>query len=124
MDTHKRVLGILFTVTGILQIMTFTILSLIFSTLFPLIIEQADQDAKWILEWVSRFGQLLGVLLIFFFSIPTVIAGIGLLNKQRWAMTLALILGCLKLFSFPIGTVIGIYTIWVFAEDQKQVKTT
>jgi len=124
METHKRVLGILFTVTGILQIMAFTILSLIFSTLFPLIIEQADQDARWILEWVSRFGQLLGVLLIFFFSIPTVIAGIGLLNKQRWAMTLALILGCLKLFSFPIGTVIGIYTIWVFAEDQKQVKTT
>ncbi|HEY5825586.1 MAG TPA: hypothetical protein VIT44_14525 [Cyclobacteriaceae bacterium] len=124
MDTHKRVLGILFTVTGILQIMVFTILSLIFSTLFPLIIEQADQDAVWILQWVSRFGQLLGILLIFFFAIPSVIAGIGLLNKQRWAMTLALILGCFKLFSFPIGTAIGIYTIWVFAEDQKQVKTT
>jgi hypothetical protein len=124
MDTHKRVLGILFTVTGILQIMVFTILSLIFSTLFPLIIEQADQDATWILQWVSRFGQLLGMLFIFFFAIPTVIAGIGLLNKQRWAMTLALILGCLKLFSFPIGTAIGIYTIWVFAEDQRQAKTT
>jgi len=123
MDTHKRVLGILFTVTEILQIMVLTILSLIFSTLFPLIIEQADQDATWILEWVSRFGQLLGLILIFFFAIPSVIAGIGLLNKQRWAMTLALIFGCLKLFSFPIGTVIGIYTIWVFAEDQKQAKT-
>lgn len=124
MDTHKRVLGILFTVTGILQIMAFTILSLVFSTLFPLIIEQADPDATWILEWVSQFGQLLGVLLILFFAIPTVIAGIGLLNNQRWAMTLALILGCLKLFSFPIGTIIGIYTIWVFAEDQRQAKTT
>lgn len=124
MDTHKRVLGILFTVTGILQIMTFSILSLIFSTLFPLIIEQADQDGVWILEWVSHFGQLLGVFLICFIAIPTVIAGIGLLNKQRWAMTLALILGCLKLFSFPIGTIIGIYTIWVFAEDQRQTKTT
>ena len=124
MDTHKRVLGILFTVTGILQIMVFSILSLIFATLFPLIIEQADQDATWILEWVSRFGQLLGLLLIFFFAIPSVIAGIGLLNKQRWAMTLALVLGCFKLFSFPIGTVIGIYTIWVYAEDQKQTKTT
>jgi hypothetical protein len=124
MDTHKRVLGILFTVTGILQIMALIIMSLIFSTLFPLIIEEADSDATWILEWVSHFGQLLGILLIFFIAIPTIIAGIGLLNKQRWAMTLALILGCLKLFSFPIGTIIGIYTIWVFAEDQRQAKTT
>lgn len=124
MDTHKRVLGILFTVTGVLQILAFTIMSFIFSTLFPMIIEEADQDATWILEWVSRFGQLLGMLFIFFIAIPTIIAGIGLLNKQRWAMTLALILGCLKLFSFPIGTIIGIYTIWVFAEDQRQAKTT
>ncbi|MEI9921190.1 MAG: hypothetical protein WDO14_20705 [Bacteroidota bacterium] len=31
----------------------------------------------------------------------------------------ALIVGCLKLISFPIGTIIGIYSIWIFAEDQR-----
>jgi hypothetical protein len=124
MDTHKRVLGILYVVTGILQMLVFFFISILFATLFPLIIAQADQDATWILEWISRFGQLLGWVLLLIFAIPSVVAGIGLLNNQRWALTTALILGCFKLFSFPIGTVIGIYTIWVFAEDQKQVKTT
>jgi len=124
MDTHKRILGILYIITGIFQIFAFLLISILFSTLFPFIIEQADREVVWILDWVMRFGQIISILLILLFSIPSVIAGIGLLNKQRWALMLALVLGCFKLFSFPIGTVIGIYTIWVFAEDQKQLKTT
>lgn len=124
MDSHKRILGILYIVTGILQILVFTVISAIFATLFPFIIDEADPDARWILEWVSHFGQMLGYVLIFVFAVPSVIAGIGLLSKKSWALTLALIMGCFKLFSFPIGTIIGIYTIWVFAEEQRQNKTT
>ncbi|HWR13944.1 MAG TPA: zinc ribbon domain-containing protein [Terriglobales bacterium] len=40
-------------------------------------------------------------------------AGIGLLNRVPWARTLTLIVGFLSLLSIPIGTAIGIYTIWV-----------
>jgi hypothetical protein len=63
--------------------------------------------------------QVLPYLIIIFFSIPTLIAGVGLLTKQRWATLFALIMGCLKLFSFPIGTAIGIYAIWIYSEDHK-----
>jgi hypothetical protein len=125
METHKRVLGVLFVVTGVFQVLVFAILSILFSTLFPLIIENAEgQDAVWVLEWIQRFGQAIAGVLIFIFAIPSIIAGIGLLNKQKWAMVLALIIGCFKLFSFPIGTIIGVYTVWVYAEDQKQIKTS
>jgi hypothetical protein len=124
METHKKILGILFIVTGTLQVLIFAILSILFSTLFPLIIEEANGDGVWVLEWIRNFGQAIAGVLIFIFSIPSIITGIGLLNKQKWAMVLALILGCFKLFSFPIGTVIGVYTIWVYAEDQKQIKTS
>ena len=48
-----------------------------------------------------------------------IIGGISLLNGKSWALTLLLVLGCFKLFSFPFGTALGIYTIWVYAEDKK-----
>jgi hypothetical protein len=41
------------------------------------------------------------------------------LNNKSWSLTLLLILGCFKLFSFPIGTAIGIYTIYVYSENHK-----
>ncbi len=41
-------------------------------------------------------------------------AGVGLLQRQPWARTLAIVLGCIILFLFiPFGTALGIYTLWV-----------
>jgi hypothetical protein len=41
------------------------------------------------------------------------IAGWGLLARQPWARTLAIVLGSLSLFDVPFGTALGIYTLWV-----------
>ena len=40
-------------------------------------------------------------------------AGWGLLERQPWARTLAIVLGCFHLVSVPLGTALGIYTLWV-----------
>jgi hypothetical protein len=37
----------------------------------------------------------------------------GLLKARPWARVLALILGVISLVHFPIGTALGIYTLWV-----------
>jgi hypothetical protein len=42
-----------------------------------------------------------------------ILAGWGLLERQPWARVLAIVLGFLALFHFGIGTVLGIYTLWV-----------
>jgi hypothetical protein len=42
-----------------------------------------------------------------------ILAGWGLLERQPWARTLAIVLGVLSLFHIGIGTVLGIYTLWV-----------
>ncbi len=42
-----------------------------------------------------------------------ILAGWGLLERQPWARILAIVLGFLVLFHFGIGTVLGIYTLWV-----------
>ena len=44
--------------------------------------------------------------------------GIGLLKRRRWARIIVLISGALDLFAFPVGTAIGIYTIWVLMQKE------
>lgn len=45
-------------------------------------------------------------------------AGWGLLQREPWARILALIVGFLSLFNVPLGTALGIYTLWVLLPAQ------
>jgi hypothetical protein len=44
--------------------------------------------------------------------------GIGLLKRRRWARILVLIGAVPELFVLPVGTAIGIYTIWVLMQKE------
>ncbi len=55
---------------------------------------------------------------IIFLSLPGIIAGIGLLKRKEWARVLSLILGVIDLINFPLGTAIGIYTIWAMVQPE------
>ena len=46
-------------------------------------------------------------------SLPGVIGGIGLLRHKNWARYLVLVLAVFDLLAFPLGTALGIYSIWV-----------
>jgi hypothetical protein len=54
---------------------------------------------------VSFFFQLL-------FTVPSFIAGFGLLKRKHWAKTASIIAGVLSAMSFPIGTAVSVYTFW------------
>ncbi|MFY8037136.1 MAG: hypothetical protein ACOVMQ_08215 [Cyclobacteriaceae bacterium] len=119
METHKRVLSILFIVHGVLQALGMLLVSLFLSAFLPFIISEAEAEAREILEWILPFLQFVGFAIIALFSIPSIVGGIALLNGKKWALTLLLVLGCIKLLSFPFGTALGIYSIWVYSEDKK-----
>ena len=123
MDQHKKVLGIIYLVTATLQIIVLGFLSTIFSFIIAMVSKEASGDGAWVLEMVSSILRWLPWTIIIIISIPSLIAGFGLINKQPWALILALVLGCLKLFSFPIGTAIGVYSIWVYVESGKVEKS-
>jgi hypothetical protein len=61
--------------------------------------------------------QTAGYFLMGFAAIGLV-AGWGLLERQPWARTLAIILGVVGLFEPPFGTALGIYTLWVLLPAQ------
>ena len=50
-------------------------------------------------------------------SIPGLAAGYGLLRRRPWARVLGIVVGVLNLINFPIGTAIGIYTLWVLIQQ-------
>jgi len=120
MDVHKRILAILFIISGSLQALTLILLTTFFSVFLPLVTQNVPPEAEWVFVWLVPFFRVLTFCIILFFALPSIAGGIALLNGKDWALTLLMVLGCFKLFSFPIGTALGIYAIWVYAEDHKR----
>ena len=49
------------------------------------------------------------------------IAGWGLLNRQGWARSLAIVMGVISMFfNIPFGTALGVYTLWVLLPLQSK----
>ncbi len=111
MDTHIKVLGWLYIILGILGILTalVVIVAVVGGGLLS-----GDRTAITVTSLVAFFVG--GFLLLV--SAPGIIAGAGLLSYQPWARILALILGILNLPGFPVGTILGIYTIWALLDEE------
>lgn len=73
-----------------------------------------DETAKAILTTVACIipGVLLAV------AIPGIVGGIGVLRLRPWARYMVLVISVLALFSVPIGTAIGVYSIWALIQDE------
>ena len=69
----------------------------------------------------AYFGATFIPLAIVIFSIPGVIAGVGLIKYRPWARILGIVMSILNLFTFPHGTVIGVYSMIVLF-DQEAVR--
>jgi hypothetical protein len=53
-------------------------------------------------------------------TIPSILAGFGLLRRRKWAKTASIVAGVLSGMSFPLGTAVCIYTFWfLFSEPGK-----
>jgi len=57
-------------------------------------------------------------MLIISFSVIGIIGGIGLLGYRKWARILVLVIAALGCLSFPLGTLKGVYSIWVLMQDE------
>jgi hypothetical protein len=59
--------------------------------------------------------SLMGIgiaLLILLFSIPALVAGVGILGGATRARPVGLVAAAVNLVSFPVGTPIGAYGLW------------
>ncbi len=70
-----------------------------------------EREAEIVLTIVANVAAIF----LFIVSIPGFIAGLGLFKMKEWARILTLIISVLNLFSFPIGTAVGVYSIWTLS---------
>ena len=75
---------------------------------------------------VSSTSGLVSVIAFVFVvvAVPAIIAGLGLLKRKPWAKILVAIVGFLSLIIIPIGTALGLYTIWVLMNDEAMQQLT
>ncbi len=68
-----------------------------------------------------KITTIVGIAIALFLlmtSIPEIIGGFGLMKRRPWARILVLIIACLDLLLIPIGTLIGIYELWVLLNEE------
>ncbi len=113
MEKHVTVLGILYIVFSALGILAAVI---VYTAFVGVGFISGDWEST---AAISAIGSVVAFFLVIV-STPGIIGGIGLLNYQSWAKILVLVLGFLKLINIPIGTALGIYTIWVLMNSETE----
>jgi len=113
MEKHVTILGILYIAVSALGVLSAII---VYMVLIGAGIISEEPEALQILATVGSAVAFVIVII----AIPGIIGGIGLLNHYPWARILVLILGILNLIKIPIGTALGIYTIWVLLNDETE----
>ena len=115
LQRHVQLLGILWIAYSALSLVGGIILEIIANTLFS---PRGHTGAPFFLQpLLTAIGSFLVAK-----AVLGIAAGWGLMQRVSWARILAVVLGFIALIDLPLGTALGIYTIWVLlspgAEDQ------
>jgi hypothetical protein len=119
MKTHVRITAILFLVFGVLLTLAALFSSLLFGGLAFVIGASHDEGAPLGAAIMGFTGVALTVILLVF-SVPSIVCGWGLLRYRRWARLLGIVLAAIALLRVPVGTIFGIYALWVFFSKQTE----
>ncbi len=81
-----------------------------------------SDDVPW--AWPAgdvfhSFLSFLGAMAILM-ALTGFLAGFGLLERRPWARGLAIVLGVIALLHPPLGTALGIYTLWVLLPNESE----
>jgi hypothetical protein len=110
-ERHIRILGIIYIALGALGILA--ALLLFVGVTGEGLLSENKETILISTATATAVGVFLGLISIF-----AVIGGSGLLQRRSWARVLVIALGCLYLLSFPLGTGIGIYTLWALTKQE------
>jgi hypothetical protein len=123
MGTHVKVLGALNIAFGAMGICSALMLGFIFGGAARVVGASGDADAAVALPIIGITGIALVVFLVVW-SLPGLIIGIGLLRLRPWARIGGIVVSLLSLIVFPLGTILGVYGLWVlFSKDTERLFT-
>jgi hypothetical protein len=114
MDRHVKIVAILNIVWGSMGVIGALVFMLIFGGALGILGAVVPGDgggAGVAIPIVGAIGTVV-VSIILITSIPSILAGIGLLRLAPWSRILAIIISALHLANVPFGTALGIYGLW------------
>jgi hypothetical protein len=115
MDIHTRIAAALQIVTGVLGASVMLIFALGANWLRSFIDASGADPA--VTNFVFGFGTALAVFFALLMA-AEIAAGIALLKGSQTGRVFVIAFAVLHLLNFPLGTVIGIYTLWALLRTQ------
>jgi hypothetical protein len=109
---HVRLVGILWMAYSSLYVIAgvavMVVAHTVFSGTFHFNGGPPPEVRVWLRPLLTFFGWLILAL-----AATGFFTGWGLLQREAWARPVALVFGFLSLLRIPLGTALGIYTLWV-----------
>lgn len=120
MQTHVKVLGVLYLAVGACMLLLALFLFLTMGSVAGIVGATAEpQDAAIAIPVIGLAGTALAAMLGIF-SLPSLITGYGLLYFKQWARIVGIVLSAVSLINIPIGTAIGAYGLWVLLNKETE----
>jgi hypothetical protein len=96
-------------VGGVTLIPAFVLMAL---SAFHIVIPFPEEVARALGPLSPLIFTVIGAVFLFI-GVAELLVGWGLIQRERWARTGAIVVGVLALLHPPFGTILGIYTLWV-----------
>lgn len=113
MNLHFRILGWLYIVMGVIALLSSAWFFYALHGSGPFTM---SPDTQKILVDAGYGTILLGILVIA--ALGTLFTGYALLKMHRYAKYLAGFFAILGILDFPLGTMLGVYTLWVITRKE------
>jgi uncharacterized membrane protein len=112
-EQHLKLLGVLWIAYAVFHALGGVVLLIVAHTIF------GPNSGR---EHAAFLYPLLSVIAVFVLvkSVGCVAAAVGLIERQGWGRTLSLLMACISLINIPLGTALGVYTLWVLMSDHAE----
>ena len=113
MNKHTQIVAALHIALGALSLLGAIAVFAVFVIAGSVVISQGEHQAAGILGIIAIvLGTFLAAL-----ALPGIIGGWALFTGRSWGRPLVLVLGVLHLINIPLGTALGIYTLWALLHE-------
>ena len=114
---HVRLLGILWMAYSALYVVAGVAVLIVAQTIFGGAFHFHNGPSPEVTVWLRPLLSCVGWLILAI-AATGFFTGWGLLQREDWARTFALVAGFVALLRIPLGTALGIYTLWVLLPSQ------
>lgn len=111
MEKHLRIIGLLNAALGVLGLVACVVILILFGGPKGVLLINARVGSAI----TTTEGSVTVAIMVYLVLMagPLIMVGLGLLKCQEWARNLGMILSIVTLVHIPLGTIVGIYSLWV-----------